>query len=670
MALKKLQFLPGVVQSNSDYAEPGRFTDTQWARFVAGFAEKMGGYTAALSSTLTGVCRNIKVWRDNDEVVRAAFATHSKLFTLAQGVLTDVTPFRSRVAGTLVNELTTTIASVTVSVHHIAHVQKVGDWVTLTAGATIGGLTIAGNYLIQTVPDANHYTITATSAAAASVAGAGGTTTYTYYRLLLGADPIATTSGSAVVDITDANSLCVEGDTVIFDGAAAVGGITLSGAYTIISATTAGYSVRAGSNAAATTTGGGAAVTIENELGVGLTDTIAGQGYGVGTYGSGTYGTPRTTSVTLMLRAWSLANYGEWLLANPRGGGLYVWDPNVGGRAIGLYNAPTQMLAFFVTTERYIVALGKDGDALNIGWPDQLDPTAWTSTLTNTANSSRKIAGGNFIISGGEVRNQTSLIWTDTAAFLHQWRPDDYVFSTNKLGDNCGLFGPNAFAVEGETAYWVSDGQFRFWNGGMDVLPSDDIREYFFSRVDRGQAAKVVMGSLASFNELIVLYQATGETEISDYLLYNIRDKTWATGTLSRTAWVDKSLFDNPMAADASGNVWNHESGLDGNGAAIEAYVVAAPMDVDDGEENLDIMGFLPDLERQTGSLSLYVLTRQRSVDAPTSDGPYTLDTAGTAVDLRSSGKMAGFKLDSNAVGGDFRLGICRVDVQTAGTRR
>src|SRR3954471_467258 len=173
MALKKLQFLPGVVQSNSDYAEPGRFTDTQWARFVSGFAEKMGGYTAALSSTLTGVCRNIKVWRDNHEVVRAAFATHSKLFTLAQGVLTDVTPFRSRVAGTLVNELTTTLASVAVSVHHIAHVQKVGDWVTLTAGATIGGMTIAGNYLIQTVPDANHYTITATSAAAASVAGAG-----------------------------------------------------------------------------------------------------------------------------------------------------------------------------------------------------------------------------------------------------------------------------------------------------------------------------------------------------------------------------------------------------------------------------------------------------------------------------------------------------------------
>lgn len=666
--LKKLQFIPGVVKSNSEYAAPGRYTDAQWARFVAGFAQKIGGWAATNSDLgLTGVCRNICTWRDNSEVARAAFGTHSKLFVLSQGTLTDITPLRGRNTGSLSAAITTTNGSTVVTIEDVAHKQKAGDWVTLTASAAVGGLTIAGNYLVATVVDADHYTIASATAATSGATG-GGTLAYVYYRLLLGANPISTVSGSAIVTIADATSLCVEGDTVVFDGASAAGGITLSGSYTIVSAISTGYTVNAGSNASSTATGGGSAVTVQNEIGIGLINTSSGQGWGVGTYGTGTYGTPRSTSVTLMLRSWSLHAYGQWLLANPRGGGLYKWDPDVGGRAIGLYNAPSQLLSFFVTAERYIVALGTAGDSMQIAWPDQLDPTAWTSTTTNTANQSRKIIGGNFILSGTQVRNQTSLVWTDTATFLHQWRPDDYVFTTARLADKCGLLGPNAFTTMGEAVCWVGDGQFWKWDGALVEIPSDDIGEWFFSRVDREQAAKIVMGTIAAFGEFIVLYQKIGDTEIGDYLLFN--GKGWVPGTLTRTAWIDKGLFTNPMATDVSGAIWDHETGLDGAGAAINAYVTAAPMDIEDGERNLDIMGFFPDLARQTGVLSLYVLTRQRAVDTPTSEGPYELDVAGDPIDLRLAGKMAGFEIASNVVGGDFRIGVCRVDVQPGGSRR
>ena len=362
--------------------------------------------------------------------------------------------------------------------------------------------------------------------------------------------------------------------------------------------------------------------------------------------------------------------YGEWLLANPRGGSLYVWDPAVGGRAITLYGAPAAMLSFFITAERYIVALGTAGDSMQMAWPDQLDPNAWVAKTTNTANQSRKIIGGNFIVAGGQVRNQTSLIWTDTNVFLHQWRTDDLVFTTTGLASKCGLIGPNAFTMMGESVYWVGDGHFWEWDGGLSEIPSDEINEWFFSRLDRSQTDKIIVGSIAPFNELIILYQETGEAEVGHYLLYDIKDKIWSTGTVQRTAWSDRGLFDSPMATDSAGAIWDHELGVDGAGAAIPAWITAAPIDIDAGEQALDIMGFLPNFARQTGTLSLYVLTRQRAADTPTSSGPFSLNTAGDTVDIREAGRMAGYKIQSDAVGGDFRLGVCRVDVLAGGARR
>lgn len=668
--LKKLAFRPGIVKSNSDYAEPGRYIDAQWVRFVAGYPQKMGGWTQFLTSTLSGVCRGICCWRDNRSVDRAAFGTEKKLYVVENGTATDITPLQGINTGSLTDPIATTNGSAAVTVTHNTHSQSVGDYVTLTATSTVGSLLIAGNYLIQTVPTANSYTITAASTANATTSG-GGTTPYTYYRKLLGADPFATTNGSPLVTVTDAVSVA-EGDTVIFAGAAAVAGLTISGSYTVTSAPGGGvYVITASGNAGSTTTGGGAVVTVRHELGVGLPNTLAGYGWGAGRFGASTWGTARTASgIILHLRTWSMWAYGELLLSNPRGGAIYEWDPGVGGRAIGIYNGPTLCLSFFVTEERYIVALGKDGDYLKMGWPDQNDRTIWTASATVTANPSRKVQGGNFFQAGTPVRNQVSLIWTDTATFLHQWRLDSYVFTTTKIADKTGLFGPKAFAVLGEAVYWISDGGFWRWDGSIVPLPADDISEWFFQNVDRSQRHKIYGATIAAHNEVVFFYQGLGETENNRYLIYNAVEQDWSTGEIIRTAWHDRGLFEYPISMDSSGNVWSHEYGYDDNGAAIDAYVVAAPVDIEDGEENLDVMGFFPDIKDQVGDIELTVLLRDNAEDTATEDGPYTLATDNEPVDLRSSGKMAGFKIESDAVGGYFRLGVQRVDVQPSGNRR
>jgi len=56
-------------------------------------------------------------------------------------------------------------------------------------------------------------------------------------------DPFATTSGSAIIEVTDANGGYIDGDFVSFYGASAIGGITLGGTYEISTDNSADYTI-------------------------------------------------------------------------------------------------------------------------------------------------------------------------------------------------------------------------------------------------------------------------------------------------------------------------------------------------------------------------------------------------------------------------------------------
>lgn len=674
--LVKQAIPPGIVKVNTDYGEEGRWRDGNKVRFVAGLPEKLGGWAKATSSAVTGVCRGVCAWRDNTGVKRLGIGTHNKLYVYNEGVLTDITPFRGTVTGALTDPITTTSGSPTVTIAHTAHGQAANDYVMLTATTAVGGLTLAGVYQIASVPGANSYTITFGSNASGNASG-GGSTAYTYYRKTLGSAPFATTSGSAVVAVTDASHASQNGDYVNFAGASAVAGLTISGAYLISGVTTNAYNITASGNANATTTGGGSAVTAQYEITSGYADAIEAFGWGVGTYNtpganSMGWGSPRTSSVTLALRTWGVTNYGQQLLANPQGGGIYVWDPSTqsSARAVPLYNAPTQVLGMYVTDERFIIALGVGGDNLKIAWPDQNDSTAWTATATNTANSSRRVAGGSTLIGGLKLRSGLSLISTDTNLFTHQYTGTTFVFDTHNVGSGCGFFGPNSAVELGGVAFWMGQTDFWSFNGYPQPLPSDDIRDYVFRNINRTQRQKCIAATVVAKQEVWFFYPSASSTEIDSYVIYHTMQRVWSIGTLQRTAWVDQGLYAYPMALDASGYIYNHEYGADDDTAAMDSYITAAPQDLQDGAVNMDIFGILPDFKRQSGNLSLTLLTRYYPNDADTVSQTYTSTTSTQRIDTREAGKMAGFKIESNVIGGDYRVGALRFDVQPSGARR
>ena len=175
--------------------------------------------------------------------------------------------------------------------------------------------------------------------------------------------PFDTTISSTTVTVNWTAHGLVENQKVKFYNATAGGGITVDGEYTVnASPATDSFTITHSVAATSTATGtGGTNVDYDVFLAPGLQDGLGGLGYGTGGYGSGTYG-GSSTDTTLYPRTWSLDNWGQNLLANPRGGAIYEWAPNT---------AATELVT-------------NGGFSVNNGWTVG---TGWSTTASNAVGS-------------------------------------------------------------------------------------------------------------------------------------------------------------------------------------------------------------------------------------------------------------------------------------------
>lgn len=689
MAMVPVQVPPGICKSSSDYASGkpmgaqrglevrGRYTDCNHVRFVAGFAEKIGGWLAYTGiAAMLDKPRAHKVWKDAAGLPALGIGTETHLYKFDGTTLTDISPLRSISTGTLgANPFTTTISLTTVAVADAAQNVANGDWVRFSGAATFNGVTIAGWYRVSGRSGAG-YTVESAVAASGSGAGGGAAVVWLYPRVLLGAAPFATVVGSPTVTVTHAAHGAVTNDYVTFGGAAAVAGLTISGEYRLTRIDANSYTITASGNANATTTGGGSAVNVVYIVTMSALTTSAPVAYGVGPYGTGPYGYARSTFTTAYA-GWTLDSYGSQLLGAPINGTIYVHNTLVGGRAYPLLNAPTNIMAMFVTGERFVVALGTSNSTMTMAWADQTDYTNWTSAPTNTALSGRSRQGGARFVSGLRVRSGVSLALSDGSVFQMTYTGDNFVYDTPSISDNTGTVSPWAAIVLGGVAYWMGDGEFWTWDGAVRALPSDDIRDFVFKDLNRPYISRCWAGVVRAKKEIWFSYPSLEGTDIDKYVIYHVDQQCWSIGEWRelagsgvRTAWCDADLFSKPIASDIDGVLYQHETGTDDNGEILETDLEFSPVDIDNGYTNMDVFGFLADFMRISGDVALTVKTKMYPQDAATENNFTIEDDNTTAVlDFRADGKMAGFELISSVLGGDFRLGVPRFNIQPSGGR-
>lgn len=231
MPLQKLVFKPGINKEGTSYTNEGGWFDGDKIRFRSGNAEKIGGWTRLSNNTFVGICRALWNWGTLAGSNLLGVGTSKKYYVESGGEYNDITPLLLNSSGNTTttlsaNSLGTTNGSATVTVNDAVSgiSPAIGDYVNLTSTATVGGLTISGQYVVTKQNSTLQYEITA-SAVATSTATGGGTVTVQYLypvgndiytsstgwgagswaptdTVTLGANPFTVTAGSAVVTVT------------------------------------------------------------------------------------------------------------------------------------------------------------------------------------------------------------------------------------------------------------------------------------------------------------------------------------------------------------------------------------------------------------------------------------------------------------------------------------
>ena len=508
-------------------------------------------------------------------------------------------------------------------------------------------------------------------------------------------DPF-TTNGTATVLVTDAGHGCEIGSFVTFDSFSTIDGLDMNNEFEVTSVVnTSAYTVTHTSTATGSTAGGGGTGNAEYQINPGPEFSLPAFGWGTDDYGLGGWGEPSTVSnVTLEARQWSLDNFGEDLIATVLNGGTFRWDTSVGvaTRASAVANAPTSSrLSLVSTPDRHLVIMGTENtigdtssqDDLLIRFSDQENINTYQPTAENTAGSLR-IADGSRILAAERSRGQI-LIWTDTSLHSMQFIGPPFTFGLRQLGQNCGIIGSHAGVDLNGVSYWMSQDSFYLFDGTVKKLPCT-VEQFVFNNINQTASENAFVGHNGEYNEVLWFYPRTGSDQINAVVAYNYLEQTWWTGTLARTTWIDREVYDNPVGTeyDATATANNevilgltngatqaylHEVGNDADGEAIEAFLKSGVVQIGQGDDFSFVSRLIPDIQNQSGTVNLdfEFLRYPNDVNAVTKSTSFTSTTE--KVDLRGRGRQFTANIVSNTTGTAWRLGTMRFDIQPDGRR-
>jgi len=704
--LTKVLYKPGVNRENTRYTTEGGWYTSDKVRFRQGTPEKIGGWVRISGDVFVGICRSLWNWVTLGGENLMGVGTNLKFYIEQGGGYNDITPLRTRDYTTnLTNPFDTTNASALVTVNDTAHGAQAGDLVYFTGASTVGGIPaeeLNTRHVITSITNANKYVITVTTPASSTVTGGGGAVVASYYidTFELGSNPFATTSGSAVVIVTDTDHGALNGDFVTFSGASLVAGLSLNNEYQITYLTNNTYSITASSNANATTSGGGSSVLAQYQINTGPAIQAPIVGWGSGGYGLGTWG--NGLSNTDSLRIWSASNFGEDLVFGVKGGAIYYWDAStsVASRGVpintlpGATDPPTVQNFILVSdTYRFVLCFGSNDvgsvvqDPMLIRWSDQESVTDWLPTAANQAGSIR-LSHGSKIITAIQTR-QEIVVLTDSSLYSLQYLGAPLVWGSQLLGDNISVMGPNVAAVASGVVFWMGKDKFYSYSGRIETL-NCDLRKYIFNDINLLQNEQVFAGTNEGFNEIWWFYCSSESTTVDRYVVYNYQEKIWHYGTMARTAWFDAGLRDYPQAATYNYNLVNHELGYDDNETGvvlpINAYIESAEFDIQDGHNLGFVYRILPDVTF-SGSTSASPSVTMTLIPMMNSgsgyNDPQSLAGSSSAAVTRTStaiieqftgqvyvrvrGRQMIFKIESTDLGNAWQLGAPRIDIKPDG---
>jgi hypothetical protein len=652
MPLQTMKFKPGVNRESTTLANEGGWFESDKVRFRSGYPEKIGGWA-----------------KDSGTVAATLQPPEGSYWGVARSLY---------------------------------------NWINLS-GSNLLGIGTNLKYYIQNTIGGAFNDVTPIRL----VSGAGDAT-------------FVATDGSNVITVTDAGSNVLPGDFVTYTDAASLGGnITapiLNAEHrvaTYISASS--YTIVVSATANASDTGDGGASTVASyQISGGSAVFTAGTGWGSGGWSGVTpgflstgwgVGAPSGLGIGIQLRTWSQSAYGQDLLINPRGDGIYYWEnnasPTIFDRAVLLDPASPspfdtdvdcpEVCNFVLVSDssRFVLAFGVNDygssaqDPLLIRWSDQENYAVWAPAITNQAGSFR-LSSGSEIVCAQQTR-QEILVFTDSAVYSMQYQGPPFVWGFQPLATNASIVGPNAVVTVHDITYWMGVDKFYIYDGRVRTLPCE-LRQLVFNDINLTQQFQFHAGINDAFSEVWWYYCSANSDTIDKYVVYNYLENTWYYGNLARTAWIDSPLRNVPVAAGYGGQILYHETGNDDGSvnppAPIECFIQSSDFDIGEGHNFGFVWRIIPDLTfdgstAPAPSADFSVRPRQfpgsnyglANNPAVTSNNNYSAQRTYNVqqftpqVNVRIRGRQMAMRIGSTGLGVAWQLGAPRIDIRPDGKK-
>jgi len=698
MPLVKMQFRPGVNKDQTNYSNEGGWFECNKIRFRSGYPQKLGGWLKYSFSTLVGACREMWNYVTSFNENFLVLGTNIKTYIEVGGTLYDITPLRETTPAGAVTFSAVTIApfSSVITVTDTGHGASLGDYVTFSGAASLGGNIVAAvlnqEYIITSIISVNQYTIQAKNTSGAVVTsnasdtGSGGAAVVAAYQLSIG---------------------------------------NAGGTY--------GYGWGTGTWSRGTWSSGST-----SPINLSQRDWII---------------TNFDNDIFLNLRNGGKGPIYYW----PRG---TITDPStaLATRAVllstvsGASDVPTDVGQIVVSqNDKHLLGFGctpyggGSYDPLLIRWANQDNPENWTPTVTNSAGFLR-VSRGSYIVQAIPTR-QEILVITDSSVYSLQFLGTADVFSLQELSDNISIVSARAASSVNNVTYWMGLDKFYAYAGRVETLPCT-LRNHVFNNINYDQLSQIISGTNEGFHEVWWFYPTATSNFLNAYVIYNYMEKIWYYGTIERTSWIDSALRQYPQATAAirmscsiSGTtltvnsisnpslsvgsviygdtlqagtyitafgtgtggtgtytisqsyslpsvtlfsnavIFNHEQGVNDDVNPMEAYITSSDYDIQDGDQFMLTRRLIPDVDFTSStisapSLDMTIYPRSYPGGAINTNPTITQSVIQTAITqytnqvfIRTRARQLAIKVGSSDFGVQWQLGSPRVDARADGRR-
>lgn len=366
---------------------------------------------------------------------------------------------------------------------------------------------------------------------------------------------------------------------------------------------------------------------------------------------SGFTGISNATSTALATQ-WCMESWGTWMIMT---NGVDAIQLDKTGTTASLTGTPPSRAEIIVRFNALAVAFNTDLGGAWMEWCDTDDVEDWV----NDAAGNLYIRDLDSAIRAAVRLGDYIAVLSNNALVLVTYLGAPLYLGARLALKGIGAVGKKAVVEHGREIYGLGDKGFWKSDGAsFQYIDDPDVRSWLKANLNVAQKSKVC----ARVNEELSLIEwsipmSSGENEV--VLGYDYERKTWTFRNFGRTSFIERDVFDNPLSATATGDIFYDNFGVNANGSALVSFLQSRPFDagVQNRYKYIDALQTTMSDLAGTG-VKVYVGISEHLDDAITWSDAFTADDDLVQHNTRGlpEGRFIHFKLYSDAVGDNWTL--------------